>query len=268
VDKLLIISDFDHTLSRHSLNGKPCGTTHGALAQAMKNVDINFYNQSEVLCEKYMPIEFCASMSIEEKIPHMVDWWEESHKLTVQSRFGKHELEDFTAKSNIVLRDRVSDFVAEVDRQRVPLILFSAGVGNIIEFVLKQQLKAMPKSIHLISNQMNFGENGICVGFREPIIHTFNKNSSVIRHEEPSFFQRIANRSYIILIGDSIGDVHMDVGVASESVALRIGFLNRDHAGLMEKYMQAYDMVLVDDQTFDVPLLIFNQIKRATEEVE
>lgn len=36
----------------------------------------------------------------------------------------------------------------------IPLIIFSAGIGNVIDFFLQQKLGEFPSNMHIISNMM------------------------------------------------------------------------------------------------------------------
>lgn len=61
------------------------------------------------------------------------------------------------------------------------------------------------------------------VGFKNEIIHVYNKNENVIHDSD--YFQNIEHRTSMILMGDSLGDLHMADG-AEVNHKLKIGFLN------------------------------------------
>ncbi|CAD5210649.1 unnamed protein product [Bursaphelenchus xylophilus] len=259
-EKLLVISDFDYTFSRfRDADGGECWTTHGVFEAAAKHVSEELVKEFDRLKTKYLKIEFDPTMSIEEKTPYMEEWWRDSHQYIIDHKFDLQTITEAVRESKVRFRDGAIDFLRCVCSHNVPLVLFSAGIGNIIEIFLDQNMHEIPKNLHIISNMMLFDEENKCKAFTEPLIHTFNKNASVVGQERP-FFHSIASRTNVLLLGDSLGDLHMDVGVEREGVALRIGFLNFNFESLYPKYFDSYDIVLWDDQTMDVPSQIFTHI--------
>ncbi|CEF68559.1 7-methylguanosine phosphate-specific 5'-nucleotidase [Strongyloides ratti] len=242
-DGLMVISDFDYTLSRYfDSKGNTCWTTHQLFVHGTQKMYPELSEKLLVMCKKYTAIEYCPVMSDEEKSPYMVEWWQKSHDEICKAGFTYQAIEEFVKNSKIELRDGGKEFIEKLDKDfHIPLIIFSAGIGNIIDIFFKQQLHYSPQNIHVIANMMEFNNNDICSSFSEPLIHTFCKNSSAIK-------------------GDSLGDLHMDVGVEQEGVVLKIGFLNFDVDNLLPKYMQGYDIVVVNDQSMDVPNHILNLI--------
>ena len=63
-----------------------------------------FRDKSQALFEKYYPIEIDHNLSIEEKIPHMIKWYEESHEVLMAHRLMKHDLKEMVDQSRILLR--------------------------------------------------------------------------------------------------------------------------------------------------------------------
>ncbi|KAJ1368952.1 hypothetical protein KIN20_030318 [Parelaphostrongylus tenuis] len=259
-ESLMVITDFDYTLSKFEDNREGrCWTTHGVFDNCVRQINPDLAKKFQLLKDKYLPIEFDPKLTMEQKVPHMEEWWNVSHRYIVSAGFHRTNNEGFVRRAKIVLRDHADHMMRRLHQLGVPLVVFSAGIGNIIEMFLKQTLGQIPTNIRLISNMMNFNEQDVVVSFSEPLIHTFCKNSSVIR-KEAQFFHELNDRTNIILLGDSMGDIHMDVGVEKKALTLKIGFLNSDVSNLLDHYMDAYDMVLVQDQSMQIPNHILQAI--------
>jgi 5'-nucleotidase len=74
----------------------------------------------------------------------------------------------------------------------------------------------MTKNVHIISNNFIRDKQGKAIGIQEPIIHSFNKNETTIKIFP--FYQEIAERKNVLLLGDSPGDVHMADGFEYENI--------------------------------------------------
>lgn len=55
-------------------------------------------------------------------------------------------------------------------------------------------------------------------------------------------------------------DVNMDEIMVGKRSVLKIGFLNFEVEKRLDVYMKKFDVVLVEDQTFDVPLELFKML--------
>ena len=107
---------------------------------------------------------------------------------------------------------------------RVPILVFSAGVGDVIDEALRHN-NLVQDNVKVISNYMNYNEEGKLVEFTGQLIHMYNKNESAVPHSG-AYFQDLSHRHNVILLGDSLGDLQMSQGVESPSAVLTIGFLN------------------------------------------
>jgi HAD superfamily hydrolase (TIGR01544 family) len=133
--------------------------------------------------------------------------------------------------------------------------------GDIIQFFFEEQIpefKHNHQSSHIVSNFVQYDDEGKLVSFSEKLIHSFNKNEHEI-HDTP-YFQTIAKRPNVILLGDSLGDIGMTGGMKNLKQILTIGYLNRSTPEKLEVYKDVYDIVICDDQTFDIPNAILKAI--------
>jgi len=86
-------------------------------------------------------------------------------------------------------------------------------------------------------------------------VHNFNKTAKVAC----DYYKKHEDRLNVILLGDSLGDCKMVDGAHYENV-LKIGFLGHKQEGRLKVYMDKYDIVLIDDQTMNLPLDILKFI--------
>ncbi|XP_077972938.1 cytosolic 5'-nucleotidase 3-like [Styela clava] len=260
---LQVISDFDMTISKYKHLNKRCPSSHTIL-EMNSLIPNDVKTQLTNLKEKYHAIEIDPNLTQEEKIPHMIEWWTKAHKLISSSEIKKSHLQDNVSKSEAMLRDGSEHMIDTLHKHNVPLLIFSAGVGDVLEEVIRQKSNFHP-NIKIVSNFMEFDETGTLIGFKGDLIHTFNKNESAL--EDNDYFENVKHRHNIIMMGDMLGDLTMANGVPKMNVCLKIGFLNAKFDELLEQFMDAWDIVLVDDQTMDVANAILDTIIEVGEQV-
>jgi 5'-nucleotidase len=200
-------------------------------------------------------------MDVNEKLPYMIEWWRSAQNLFVLSNLNKSLIREFVYQSNMELKKGVREFITELLRSETPILIFSAGLGDIIEIFLEKEIpefKHNHKSSHIVSNFIQYDSNGNLLSFNEKLIHSFNKNEHEI-HDTP-YFQTIINRPNVILLGDTLGDIGMIAGMKNLKQILKIGYLNQSTPAKLEVYKSVYDIVICDNQTFDVPNEILNAI--------
>ncbi|NWT04394.1 5NT3B nucleotidase, partial [Mionectes macconnelli] len=249
VAKLQVVSDFDMTLSRFGCNGRRCPTSHNIL-DTSRVVSEDGRKKLKDLLHYYYPIEIDPNRTLEEKCPLMVEWWTRAHELLVQQKIRKDDIAQIVRESEAMLRyGHGAEFFDRLHKNNVPLFIFSAGVGDVLEEIIRQA-SVFYSNVNVVSNYMEFDDDGVLTHFKGPLIHTYNKNNTVLQGTE--YFQQLSTRTNIILLGDSMGDLTMADGIPRVENILKIGFLNDKVEERRGKYLEAYDIVLESDETLDV----------------
>ncbi|KAM4597993.1 cytosolic 5'-nucleotidase 3-like [Polymixia lowei] len=245
---LQVISDFDMTLTRFAFNGKRCPTCHNILDNS-KLISSECKEKLKELLNTYYPIEIDSSRSIEEKLPLMVEWWTKAHALLVQQNIRKDLLAVAVRESDAMLREGYRFFFDHLQEHSIPLLIFSAGLGDILEEVIRQAGVFHP-NVKVFSNYMDFDETGALKAFKGELIHIYNKREGALLNT--GHFQELRTRPNVLLLGDSLGDLTMADGVQDMENILRIGFLNDKVEERKQSYLNSYDIVLVKDETLEV----------------
>jgi len=247
-NKLQVIADHDRTLSRAHYKNERIETCHGIMDNSPL-MPPYYREEANKLFNKYYPIEVDPIMTEEEKIPLMIEWYENIHKLLLKCGITRTSVSSMVQHSNVRLRDGTEELFSKLKSKSVPILIFSAGMGDILEEVLRH-FDVYNDNVKVVSNFFEYDEQGNVTGFKSAIIHMFNKNENAIH--ESDYFKKISGRNNVILLGDSLGDIKMACGVPQPNNVLKIGFLNDKIEERMETYKKNFDIVLVDDQTMDV----------------
>uniref|UniRef100_A0A2K6MMX1 5'-nucleotidase, cytosolic IIIB n=2 Tax=Rhinopithecus TaxID=542827 RepID=A0A2K6MMX1_RHIBE len=152
-----VISDFDMTLSRFAYNGKRCPSSYNILDNS-KIISEECRKELTALLHHYYPIEIDPHRTIKEKLPHMVEWWTKAHNLLCQQKIQKFQIAQVVTESNAMLREGYKTFFNTLYRNNIPLFIFSAGIGDILEEIIRQ-MKVFHPNIHIVSNYMDFNED-------------------------------------------------------------------------------------------------------------
>lgn len=244
-----VISDFDMTLTRFAYNGKRCPTCHNILENS-KLITEDCKKQLRDLLNTYYPIEIDSSRSIEEKLPLMVEWWTKAHEILVQQAIKKDLLAVAVRESEAMLREGYPLFFSHLHEHSIPLLIFSAGIGDILEEVIRQA-GVFYSNVKVFSNYMDFDESGLLKAFKGELIHIYNKREGALLNT--GHFQELRTRPNVLLLGDSLGDLTMADGVQDMENILKIGFLNDKVEERKQSYLDSYDIVLIKDETLEVP---------------
>jgi 5'-nucleotidase len=198
------------------------------------------------LLDKYYPIEIDTHMSIEEKMPFMLEWYQQVHTRMLTETVTPDKIREAVAACpSILLREGMDKLIkaCQDSTPPIPFIIMSAGLGNVIEEFFRQRLPfELTSSTYIHSNRLNFGADGQLESFSEPLLHMFNKNIGVL---PDSCKPLLEGKTHCLLVGDGMGDLTMADGFDVE--CLKVGFLNEKVEEKLSQYQANWDVIATND---------------------
>ena len=248
-EKLHIISDFDRTLTYSFVDGQ----RRPSLIFVLRSggyLTSDYAEKAQDLFDKYHPIEIDSNIAVSEKKEAMQQWWQDHFDLLIKSGLNKNDIEKAVASGKIKFRGGAQEFFDSLHSNKIPLIVLSAnGLGEDATSMFFEKNGGLYDNIHIISNSFEWNEKGDMIGFKKPIIHTMNKDETVIKNFS-AIFQEVKSRTNVLLLGDNMGDVGMIDGFDYENL-IKIGFLNENIEENLEQYKENYDIVILNDSSMD-----------------
>lgn len=236
-DNYYVVLDFDKTItSKDSYDSWMAVADFEILGKDCERE----WNQ---LNAKYEPLELDYTLDYETKNRLMVEWYEKSMDILYQYHLTYSKLVKALEKGNLQFRDGAKEFLEDLWRQGIPVIILSAGIGNAIEMFLKAH-NCDYDNIYMISNFIEFRKDKMQV-FKAPIIHSMNK--SLENHLPLDWKDKIGQRKYVVLCGDIIEDLQM-IKKEERKNAITIAFLNKKIEENLKFYQQNFNVVLTDQE--------------------
>lgn len=261
-DNLHVITDFDRTLTKSYVNKNKSSSLISFIYNG-HYLSSNYSKKANKLYNYYRPIEINPNIPLEEKIEKMNEWWREHSDLLIKSGMNNGVIKDIVKKNSLHFRKGVLEFFNYLHKYKIPIVIMSAGPGQLIEGFLRKY-EILYNNVHIIANYFIFDKNGMAIGRREPPIHTFNKKEINIKEiESPQAYKNLLKRKNVLLLGDTIGDIDMIEGFPYENV-MKIGFLNENIDAQLKHYKSVYDAVILNDGDFN----FVNRLVRGSENIK
>ncbi len=258
---LQLILDFDRTCT---VAGSV--TSHGLLESLLPPAA---RAETAAMLAHYHPIEMDARLTVAEKLPQMLEWYERAHALLAASGVRRSALRAAAAAAAAqpgLLRRELRAVLACAAAAAVPVLILTAGVADVVEEVLVAVLggAALPSGVSVVGNHAVWrpcggggegaGADEELVGWRGQLVHMYNKGEAVLAGSP--MFAELCRRTNILLCGDSLGDARMADGLGHATAVVRLGILNARsaHEEHMLAYAAAFDAVFVSEDSL-APLL-------------
>ena len=123
---------------------------------------------------------------LHERVDQIKEWWDEDFKVISGEKLHRSQLVDIVQDSSIYMRHGADSLITFVKNQAIPMLLVSAGIGDIVtttmDWLYKQCGFENPQNIDVISNMGSYEDDWL-VEFSEPVVHIMNKKEYVKGHD-------------------------------------------------------------------------------------
>ena len=245
-ESIYVLTDYDRTLTLGSSS-----TSWSVLSKSDK-VPREYVEERQKFYDYYRPIEVNPNLPTDVKNDLMKEWWIKHINLFVKYKISEDIIKEAARNLGVMaFREGAPEFLLEMSKRNIPVIIISAGIGNFIkEFLIMNECYF--DNIYIVSNFIKF-ENGFATGVMDNIKNEVSMPEDVRKVLE--------NRNNIILLGDGLDDVKMASEDKRES-ALKIGFLEENVEENKEFYLESFDVVCTDNTGFDELSEVIKVLKR------
>lgn len=211
---------------------------------------------TEKLFEKFYPLEQDTSISLEEKLKHLDEWWTRDMSAFVSAGFNKTDFAHMTLTSKLLFRRSSLSLINLCREFKLPIVVLSGGIHELIEASFKILDQSQMDHVTIISNRFTYhdtpdltydhvheGKDQLTkiVGFETPVVHPSSKQSVLYESKEKTELPR-----NLIVMGDIIADSQMSRDHEHDH-QIKVGFFNKENG--LEEFSKHFDIVITGDGT-------------------
>lgn len=236
-----VVADFDKTITSKNSN-----TTFSLFSKS------GFYPKEYLEdrnrnYEHYRPLELNPDIDNKEKEKIVKEWQEASYKLMLKYKVRESDIKKILSnKDALTLRHGAISFIKKLNKNNIPLIICSAGVGNFIIELLKLH-ECYSDNIFVHSNMLKFKDDVIYDSIDE-IIHSMNKNNIVLPND---LLSKLRDKKYGLVIGDQLTDLEIIDNLPKQET-ISFGFLESNVEEQESMFYKDFDVVLKENEGFDM----------------
>ena len=236
-EDIYLVFDFDRTITRGT------SKTSWSIIDESSFINRGYKLDSKKLYNYYRRIEIDDYISDNAKEFLMEEWTRRQLELFTKYNITEDLFNKILLSNSLDFRDGIAIFFKEMYNLNIPIIIISAGLGNIVYESLKQN-NCIYDNVYLISNMLKFENN--LVKIEGSLVNSTNKKNINI---PINVYNAIKNRNTIIMFGDQISDLVVLNNFNFENL-ISIGFLSNDTDKCLEKYRKHFDIVCSESENY------------------
>lgn len=258
-DSVHVLADFDGTLTKEYIDGKKIPSLISVLRDHPGYLSAEYQAKAHELYAQYSPLEKDTQLGLSDRKDKMLEWWTRHKKLLIDSGLKRQHLEDLSRSDFIQWRDGAVEFLKLMSKAKIPVVIMSAsGIGEVVPMFCKARGIDF-ENMHYIVNSFVWAENGSAIDWQRPIIHSLNKDETIVK-DHKDIYKIVSHRRKVLLLGNNTGDLGMIKGFETDKL-LSFGFLDKEETALETEYKKYFDQVVISDDFVGINKVLSEFIK-------
>ena len=278
LNNFFIFADYDETFTKRFNNNNERNIVTFGVIENFSLISNDFKKYANFLANKFRIYESDFNLDFNLRNEKLFEWYDLCLKAMVKENFNRNKLKEMLneciKKNKIYFRFGVKKFFDIIIKFKLPLILISGGIKEIIIMEIveligneKYNLLIDNNLLFIIANSFIFknennlnknlnkennlnNENNNVIDYKKPIVYTFYKNLSVDNLIKELKLNEL--KLNVLFMGDNLNDIDAIKDIKFEEKK-SIFFYNKEIENFPKKEcFKKYDIAILNDGDFEI----------------